>query len=381
MYKSYEQYLLQQHSTDKYRSLPNVKLDLSISYLDFSNNDYLGLSKNPEVIQSAIMAAKKFGVGATGSRLISGNNNLIESLEAKIAIDKQTQSALIFNSGFQTNFSVLSSLLDPGILGEQALVFFDKANHSSLYQAIFLSKAKLIRFQHNNMIHLSQLLNKFEKDHRPKFIISETLFGMEGDLLPLTELINLAEIHDAFLYLDEAHALGLFGSSGYGLSSNYDFKQVKYLLMGTFSKAIGCSGGYIACSQLIKNFLINKTPGFIYSTANSPMLIGAASKAWDLIRSLDIARENLKLLATNLRKQLKQLGFDTGLSNTHIIPIILKSEKLALQLQKKLEQQYIRVSCIRPPTIPPGTSRLRIALNSQHTQADIDALISGLINS
>ncbi|WP_341790637.1 8-amino-7-oxononanoate synthase [Rickettsia endosymbiont of Polydrusus tereticollis] len=378
MYELYKQYLSTLHNTGKYRKLPELEYLDQKTYVNFSTNDYLALSHHPCVIKAAKLALDSYGVGATGSRLLSGNNKLFESLENKIAQDKETEAALIFNSGFQTNFSVLSSLLDSKILGTKALVFFDKLNHSSLYQAVFLSGAELIRYHHNDIEHLSSLLNKYENDQKPKFIVTETIFGMDGDILPIHEIISLAEKHRAFLYLDEAHATGIIGHYGYGLSTTVNMKHIPHLIMGTFSKALGGSGGYIACSQILKDYLINKAPGFIYSTASSPMVIGAASKAWDMIKDFEEERNYLFSLGATLRAGLTNLGLDIGLSSSHIIPIILGTEELAIKAKENLLQNRVIASCIRPPTVPPGSSRIRIALNISHKEQDIVQLLKVL---
>lgn len=378
MYELYKQYLSTLHNTGKYRKLPELEYLDQKTYVNFSTNDYLALSHHPLVIKAAKLALEGYGAGATGSRLLSGNNKLFESLENKIAQDKETEAALIFNSGFQTNFSVLSSLLDSKILGIKALVFFDKLNHSSLYQAVFLSGAELIRYHHNDIEHLSSLLNKYENDQKPKFIVAETIFGMDGDILPIHEIVSLAEKHRAFLYLDEAHATGIIGHYGYGLSTTVNMKHIPHLIMGTFSKALGGSGGYIACSQILKDYLINKAPGFIYSTASSPMVIGAASKAWDMIKDFEEERNYLFSLGATLRVGLTNLGFDIGLSSSHIIPIILGTEELAIKAKENLLQNRVIASCIRPPTVPPGSSRIRIALNISHKEQDIVQLLKVL---
>lgn len=375
MYELYKKYLSDLKDTRKYRKLPVLFQKNQKSYLNFSTNDYLGLSRHPKILEVATYALQEYGIGATGSRLLSGNNELFESLEIKIAQDKRTEAALIFNSGFQANFSALSALLDPKVLGTKPLVFFDKLNHSSLYQAIFLSNPELIRYKHNDIDHLTSLLNKYKQDNRPKFIVTETIFGMDGDILPLQKIVTLSKQHTAFLYLDEAHATGIFGPRGYGLSTTVDLTNISCLIMGTFSKALGCSGGYIACNQIIKDYLINKAAGFIYSTANSPAVIGAASKAWDMIENLGTERKHLFSLSEILRNKLVDLEFNIGLSSSHIIPIILGSEELAIDLKEKLFHHRIIVSCIRPPTVLPGSSRIRIAVNTSHTEQDIDQLI------
>lgn len=380
MYEIYNNYCTEVQYTEKYRQLPDLDLyeNQDKEFIDFSTNDYLGLSKHPKLFKAAKLAGIQFGIGATGSRLLSGNKKNFVELEKQIAIDKNTEAALIFNSGFQANITVLSSLLDQKLFKLKPIVFFDKLNHSSLYQAVFLSGAELVRYNHNNIEHLNSLLIKYENINRSKFIVTETIFGMDGDLLPIQEIFKLAKQHNAFLYLDEAHATGIIGTNGYGLSTTIDLTSIPHLIMGTFSKAIGCCGAYIASSEIIKKYLINKAPGFIYSTALSPMLIGAAAKAWDLIKTFNSERITLFNNALNLRNKLKQLGFNLGVSKCHIIPIILGTEKTTTNAKNILLQQGIIVSSVRPPTVPAGTSRLRIALNIKHNQDHMGRLINAL---
>ncbi|WPX97885.1 aminotransferase class I/II-fold pyridoxal phosphate-dependent enzyme [Candidatus Fokinia crypta] len=376
MYKLYKEHLLTLHDNNKHRTL-NTQ-ERNINFLDFSTNDYLNLSKNNEVINAAITSAQKYGVGSTGSRLLSGNLPLYEEFEEIIAKDKNTESSLLFSSGFQANVTALSSLLDEKVLQAKALVFFDKLNHSSLYQAVFLSKAELCRYHHCDIQHLESLLENYKEDLRPKFIVTETIFGMDGDIAPLKEIVEIATKYKAFLYLDEAHATGIFGKNGYGFSTTIQLDHIPHVVMGTFSKAIGCSGGYIASHKVIIDFLINKATGFVYSTAPSPHVIGAALIAWKMIKSLQNERSHLQNLGNILRAKLKEYGFDTGASTTHIIPIILKGEKICLQIQDELLKQKIIVSGIRPPTVPYNSSRLRIALTSKHQLQDVERLVNCL---
>lgn len=362
MYELYENHYIGLQNNKKYREL-QVKLTEN-SYLDFSTNDYLNLSQSEKLIESALNSARKFGVGATGSRLLSGNQQIFSDLEKKIARDKNTETALIFNSGFQANISALASLLDEKILKTKPLVFFDKLNHASLYQAAFLAQAEIIRYQHNNIEHLASLLEKYENIDRPKFIVTETIFGMDSDITPIEKIIALAKKYKLFIYLDEAHATGVFGKNGYGIATDFDFTGVNHVIMGSFSKAIGCSGAYIACSNIIKKFLINHTKGFIYSTALSPMLVGAIKKSWELIKESDYTRKNLLENASYLRCKLTEMGLNIGKTETHIIPIILESEEKALKAKQILQENKIIVSAIRPPTVPPDSSRIRIALTA-----------------
>ncbi|WP_339045227.1 8-amino-7-oxononanoate synthase [Candidatus Mesenet endosymbiont of Agriotes lineatus] len=347
MYELYCKHCNTLKGEGKYRQLPKEIVDRK--FIDFSTNDYLGLSKSKVLFAAAKLAGEKFGVGSTGSRLLSGNKKIFEEFESQIAKDKKTESALILNSGFQANIAVLASLLDQSVLGSKPIVFFDKLNHASLYQAVFLSKAELIRYQHNDMDHLNSLLVKFKDDLRAKFIVTETIFGMDGNVVPIDIVFALSREHKAFLYLDEAHATGIVGNRGYGLSTKINLSEIPHLVLGTFSKALGCFGAYVACSEIIKDYLINKCSGFIYSTSLSPMIIGAAAKAWSLVQDLDNERQNLALKAENVRKRLKELGYNTGNSTTHIIPIILGDENMAMAAKAELLKQGFIVSAVRPP--------------------------------
>ena len=373
MYDAYQQYLFDLDTKAKLRKLPVPPQNIGTNFLDFSTNDYLCLSKNSSVIHAARQAAADFGVGSTGSRLLSGNCKLYEEFEAKIASSKGTEAALIFNSGFQANISTLAALLDPKVLGAKPIVFFDKLNHGSLYQAVFLSQAQLVRFGHNNIVQLSNLLDKYKSSLQPKFIVTESIFGMDGDVAPLIEIEKLAKEHRAFIYLDEAHATGVCGKEGYGLSGQIQPSE-SLVIMGTFSKGLGGSGAYVACSKTVRDYLINKASGFIYSTANSPMVIAAASKAWDITKSMDLSRIELFKLADVLRDRLSEMELYFGNSTTHIIPILMPSESRALEVRDELLNRGILVSAIRPPTVPVNQSRLRVALNVSHTIEDVNRL-------
>lgn len=375
MYNVYHDYCSSLQNKGKYRQLPS---DLDKNFIDFSTNDYLGLSKSPMLLEAAKSAGKQFGIGSTGSRLLSGNKKIFEDFESLIAQDKGTESALIFNSGFQANITVLACLLDQSVLGNQPIVFFDKFNHASLYQAVFLSHAELIRYRHNDMDHLRDLLVKFKNNSRPKFIVTETIFGMDGDMVPMEEIFMLCKEHKAFLYLDEAHATGIIGHNGYGLSTSINIQEIPHLVLGTFSKALGCFGAYVACAKVIKDYLINKCSGFIYSTALSPMVVGAAASGWDLVRHLTDQRQMLFSKAATLRNHLKSLSFNVGNSVTHIIPIMLDDTSTVMRAKDKLLKQRLIVSALRPPTVPPKTSRLRIALNVHHTDGNLNYLIDML---
>lgn len=346
--------------------------------LDFSSNDYLLLSRHPATRQACREYASTFGIGATGSRLLSGDVGCFSDFEKQIAQDKGCERALLFPSGYQANVSVLSALLDPAILKTSPLVFFDKYNHASLYQAVFLSKARLVRYPHGDLTALQGLLEEHREDAAPKFIVSETLFGMDGDVLDLAALMSLAKAHQALVYLDEAHASGILGTRGYGLYSDWKDQEVPTVVMGTFSKALGGAGAYVATSSALCDFLINRCSGFIYSTAPFPPAVAAAQAAWGLLPSFSLERAELIAKGERLRCELQHLGLSTGSSSTHIVPIILGEDRKVMEAKEALLAEGICVSAVRSPTVPPGMARLRVALNLGHSEADRMRLVYAL---
>ncbi|MDQ7835934.1 MAG: 8-amino-7-oxononanoate synthase [Humidesulfovibrio sp.] len=345
--------------------------------LDFSGNDYMGLARRPELVEAAAEAGRRFGAGATGSRLLSGNSALHEALEARIASDKGTEAALVFTSGYQANAACIAALLDKATLGAEPLVFADRLNHASMHLGCALAGARQTRYRHLDLAHLSALLEKHADDPRPKFILSETVFGMDGDLADVAALQSLALRFDALLYLDEAHATGVFGQNGFGLAETIELAPTT-VVMGTFSKALGVSGGYVACSTLLRDYLINRAGGFIFSTAPSPLVLGAALRAWELLPGLGAERAGLLARAERLRVELRQMGLDTGPSVSQIVPVILGDPVRTVAARDALAAKGIRVSAVRPPTVPQGTSRLRLGLSAAHTDSDLERLVEAL---
>lgn len=347
---------------------------------DFSHNDYLGLARAPALIEAAARAAREHGVGATGSRLLSGNLAPHEALERHIAQAKGTEAALVFASGYQANAAVLSALLDARVLGAEPRVYADRLIHASLHHGLQLAGVRQQRFRHNDLGHLAELLERDAALPGARFIVSETVFGMDGDLLDMAALAEIADRHGAFLYLDEAHATGVLGPSGHGLAAGWmqSEKRSRGVAMGTFSKGIGAAGAYVACSTAVRDYLLNRCGGFIYSTGPSPAVIGAVQAAWELLPSLDAERAALQQAAAGLRARVQALGYDTGASQTHIVPLIVGDEAQALALRDFLQQRGLLASAVRPPTVPPGTARVRLALSASHTAAQIDALVAAL---
>lgn len=343
--------------------------------IDFSSNDYLGLSFRPELISKTCESAAQHGTGAGASRLVAGNLAAYTHIENKLAAGKGSEAALVFVSGVQANLTLLPALLDAKVLGAEPLVYADRLNHASLIQGCVAAGVRQNRFRHNDFIHLEELLARDKGLNRPRFIITESVFSMDGDCADILHLSALAEKYGAFLYIDEAHATGVLGPNGFGLA--HGLKNA--LVMGTFSKGLGGFGAYAACSATLRDYLINRCGGVIYATALPPAVLGAMEAALDLIPKLDAERAHVQALAADLRARLNAAGFDTGASTTQIVPMILGDETKALALAAALGAEGFLATAIRPPTVPNGTSRIRFTLSAAHSAADVAALAEAAI--
>lgn len=343
---------------------------------DFSSNDYLGLRLHPLLIERAQEWAGRWGAGAGASRLVVGTLDLHRRVEAKIADLKGTEDALVFGSGWQANAAVLPTLFDREALGSDALVFTDRLNHASLHHGCAAAGVRQIRFRHNDLDHLEELLKAREGQPGRRFIVTESVFSMDGDRAPVAALADVAERWGAFLYIDEAHATGVLGPGGKGLSAEAPGRVD--LIMGTFSKALGGFGAYVAGSRALCDYLVNRCGGFIYATAPPPAVLGAMDAALDLVPSLDAERAHVAGLAADLRAGLRRLGLDDAGSTTQIVPAVTGSEASALDLSAKLADAGFLGVAIRPPTVPAGASRIRFALSAAHSADDVSGLLSAL---
>ena len=341
--------------------------------LDLTSNDTLALSNHPALKVAAYEAMERYGMGSTGSRLLSGNHPLHSEVEHRLATLKKTESALVFGGGFHTNASLLATLVTLPLWDKPPLLIMDKWIHACWLQGG--RGTPIIRYRHQDFDHLEHLIQKHHPHHTP-IVVTESLFSMDGDITDLTALAQIKHRYpDIFLIVDEAHATGTWGEKGAGLVTpehGVDF------ISGTFSKAIGCYGGYVACTATLKDILVQKCAGLMYATALPPMVLGAVRAALDLLPSLQNEREHLYALAQKTRKDLRNQGWNTGLSQSHIIPLMIGDNTRCLTLRDALAQKNIHVSCIRPPTVPPSTARLRLSLRTDHTQNDMDRLLSAI---
>lgn len=340
-----------------------------IKYINFSSNDYLGLANHPSIIRVANKATEKYGFGAGASRLLSGGTELHKELEKKIAEFKGTDAALIFNSGYIANISAI-----PALAGEGDVIFSDELNHASIIDGCRLSKAKKVIYRHSDVDHLSELIKK--EHSKRKIVITDTVFSMDGDIAPLKEIYNICCQHDAMLYIDDAHGTGVLGN-GKGALMHFGIKPTSQIIqMGTFSKALGSYGAFIAADKNIIQWLINTARGLIYSTAPPACTIAASLEALNILQN-DLSL--IKKLWQNrelLFKGIKELGFDSTNSNTPIIPIIVGDTNETLKFSEILKNNNIYAPAIRPPTVK--VSRIRVTITATHTKEDIDKLLKVL---
>jgi len=341
--------------------------------VDFSSNDYLGLGRHPLLIERARDWAARFGAGAGAARLVTGTLDAYRAVETKLAAFKGTQAALIFNSGFQLNATVLPALAE---LCGGLQVFADRLNHASLHHGVAAAGLCQQRFRHNDLAHLESLLRQDSGQKGARLIVTESVFSMDGDLCDLAALAALGKRYGAFLYVDEAHATGVLGPNGRGLAAA--LPDGVDLAMGTFGKALGSFGAYAAGSQALIDYLASRASGFIYSTALPPAVMGAIDAAIDLLPDLAPARARLTGYADQVRAGLRARGLDCGASASQIVPVLLGGESRALAAQAALEEAGLLAVAIRPPTVPEGQSRLRLSLSAAHEAADIARLLESL---
>jgi len=333
--------------------------------LNFSSNDYLNLARHPAVIAAAERALHAAGAGATASRLVSGTQPLHEALEVRLARLKGYPAALLFGSGYLANLGILGTLV-----GRNDTVFADRLVHASLIDAAVLSRAELLRFRHNDAQHLDELLQKNFAAGR-KLVVTESVFSMDGDLAPLSEIAAVAQRHGALLLVDEAHATGVFGPGGSGLLREHRLETAANLSMGTVSKALGGYGGFVACSEPMRALLVNRARAFIYTTAPPPAAVGAALGALDLLEQNPGWGTELLRRAGLFRDTLRAAGLDVMSSASQIIPIQVGANARALELAEKLRAAGLLVIAIRPPTVPEGTARLRLSVTLAHSEDDL----------
>ena len=343
---------------------PRVVID-GRSVIQLCSNDYLGLAAHPAVTRAAAEAALEYGAGAGSARLIVGTSAPHAALERDIAELKQTEAAVVFSSGYHANAGVL-----PILAGAEDVIFSDGLNHASLIDGCRLSRAAVRVYRHADADHLDRLLRDAD-GFRHRLIVTETVFGMDGDLAPLADLVALARRHDAWIVVDEAHATGVFGRNGGGLVSQLRLTETVDVQIGTLSKALGSLGGYVAGSAALIDWVVNAARTFIYTTALPPAAVGAARAAIALLTAEPERRDRLWAHATWLREHLTRIGFRLGPSRSPILPVLVGDAEAAVRLGDALLAHGVLAPAIRPPTVPDGTARLRVTPMATHTADDL----------
>ena len=348
-------------------------------YLNLASNNYLNYAEHPEIKEAAINAINKYGTGSTGSRLITGTTPLHDKLERTISNFKSTESAMFMSCGFITNVSTISALA-----GKQDVIFSDELNHASIIDGIRLSGAQKFIYKHNNTPELEELLKQHRQKYNRALIITDTIFSMDGDRADLVKLIELKNKYKCIIMVDEAHATGIYGKTGAGLAEELSLSKNIDIQMGTFSKAIGIEGGYIAGSKLLIDYLRHNSRGFIYSTAPSPAIAGAIIKAMEIVKEDRSSRELLKKHIDYFKSRIIELEKRTALSLIPTDSAIFclntgNVDNTMLFYKEMFEKHHILVSAIRPPTVK--TSRIRICLSAGLTKASIERTLLAINNS
>ena len=340
------------------------------NYINFSSNDYLGLANHPDVVSSFQTAIKEYGAGAGASHLVVGHQKPHHDLENALAKFTGRDRALVFSSGYMANLGILSGLLSKG-----DAVIQDKLNHASLIDGAQLSSANFLRFKHNDLDHLRVQLDKTTVCPR-KILAVDGVFSMDGDMSPLNQLSSICNDYDAALMVDDAHGFGWLGENGAGISEHFHLGQQDLpILMGTLGKAVGVAGAFVAGSNALIESIIQSSRSYIYTTALPPACAAAILQSLKVIKDEPQRRKHLKALIDYFKEKTANLDFQFLPSSSAIQALVVGANSRALTLRKRLMEEGIMISAIRPPTVPVGSARLRITLSANHTFSQLDQLI------
>jgi 8-amino-7-oxononanoate synthase len=343
------------------------------TYLTLSTNNYLGLTHSPAVQQAAIDAISQYGTGSGGARLTTGSHPLYEKLEKALAIFKGTEAAVVFNTGYMANVGTISALA-----GKGDVIFSDEFNHASIIDGCRLSKAQTVIYRHADMTDLAVKLKETDC-HGRRFVITDGVFSMDGDIAPLDQIVDLGKAYQALIMVDDAHAVGVLGHGGCGTVDHFGLQGKVDIQMGTMSKSLASEGGYVAGCQELIAYLINKARSFIFSTALSPAAVAAAQAA---LGELEATPELVHTLLDNaqyVREALTMAGVPVEGSVTPILPIMVGEAALAVKMVERLKEEGLLVSAIRPPTVAPGTSRLRLTVSAAHDRKELAQAVESII--
>lgn len=374
-YYEWEMELLRLRDNHLFRKMPNacgipsrtIEIDGN-QLLNFSGNNYLGLAGDPRLMAAMSHYSQLYGVGSTASRLIAGNTEIHRKLEEFIATWKNTEAAILFGSGYQANIGILSGLAQKG-----DLIISDALNHASIIDGCRLSRADVKIYPHLDVIALQDLLKK--ENHKKKYVVTESIFSMDGDKAPLDIIFNLCEKYGAVLMVDEAHSGGVMGPNGRGLSASFGIKP--HIQMGTLGKAVGVSGAYVAGKRSLIDMLINKARSFIFTTAAPPAVAGTALAALEIVVSSegDEKRANLTHNIESFRMIAEDLKIEIPKEISHIVPIMIGSSEKTMRVSEICKNEGVFAHGIRYPTVSEGSPRIRFTLMSQHTRKDIESAL------
>jgi 8-amino-7-oxononanoate synthase len=339
--------------------------------LAFCSNDYLGLANHPRIVEAAIEAASRYGVGEGASHLLTGHSAVHERLEEKLAEFMQMPRTLLFSTGYQANIGAVTALAGP-----EDAIFSDALNHASLIDGVRLSRARVVRYPHADLAFLSGALA--ESDARTKLIVTDGVFSMDGDIAPLPAMLDLSERHDAWLLVDDAHGFGVIGPEGRGSPAHFGLRSPRIVYVGTLGKAAGVAGAFVAGAEEMVETLLQRARTYIYTTAAPAMLAAAIETSLQIIREDEWRRERLRKLVAVLRRELRGSESALASSDTPIQPVVLGGNSEAVRASAALRERGILVPAIRPPTVPEGTARLRISLSAAHSGDDVLRLAAAL---
>lgn len=340
-------------------------------YVAFCSNDYLGLAAHPELIEAAREGAARYGVGAGASHLVLGHSAAHSELERRLAAFAGLPRALLFSTGYQANLGVVTALV-----GRADAVFADRLNHASLNDAALLSRAEFRRYPHLDLAALEPLLTRSRA--RRKLIATDAVFSMDGDIAPVPELVRLAERHDAWLLLDDAHGFGVLGPQGRGTLAHFGAGSPRVIYMATLGKAAGVFGAFVAGEPEVLEALVQRARAYIYTTAAPPLLAHVLLKSLDLIRDGDARRDRVRRLARLLKERVRLRRWRLAHSGSAIQPLLIGANSEAVAASEALAREGLLVPAIRPPTVPQGTARLRISLSAAHSEEDVGRLAAAL---
>ena len=349
---------------------PRIVVD-GREYLAFCSNDYLGLANHPRIVEAAIDAALRHGVGEGASHLLSGHSVVHERLEAKLAEFVGMPRALLFSSGYQANIGAITALTGP-----EDAIFSDALNHASLIDGVRLSRAQVVRYPHADLEFLEKALA--DSRARTRLVVTDGVFSMDGDIAPLPAMLELCERHDAWLLVDDAHGFGAIGPEGRGSPAHFGLRSPRIAYVGTLGKAAGVAGAFVAGAAEVVETVLQRARTYIYNTASPALLAAAVEESLQLIREEEWRRERLYRWIGALKQALHGTDVVLAPSDTPIQPLLIGGNAEAVSASAALRERAILVPAIRPPTVPEGTARLRISLSAAHGEDDVARLAAAL---